>query len=80
MSGAFKGEFVKLLMALNETVERMQVIVLEIRRSSEDIAGGVSKMGPKLCELSLRSNAQAASVEDTNASVKTPSTTMRATT
>lgn len=77
MDGDFRGDFAELQNALNQSVERLENMVNDIRRAGGSIAVGASEIATGNTTLSERTEAQAASLQETAASMEEMTSTVK---
>ncbi|WP_027852310.1 methyl-accepting chemotaxis protein [Marinobacterium litorale] len=77
MEGQYRGDFAELHGALNQSVERLESMVNDIRHSGSSIAVGASEIATGNTTLSERTEAQAASLQETAASMEQMTSTVK---
>jgi len=77
MEGDFHGEFAVLNTNLNESMQKLQQVVGEIRTAGTSITSGSSEIAKGNATLSQRTESQAASLQETAASMEEMTSTVR---
>ncbi|MEM9199345.1 MAG: methyl-accepting chemotaxis protein [Pseudomonadota bacterium] len=70
MDGRFQGRFASLQTSMNGTVDRLAGLVADIQRSTHQMGSAISAIATESGELAERAVNQAASLEETNATLE----------
>jgi methyl-accepting chemotaxis protein len=77
MAGKYTGDFASLQSALNGSIMNLQGMIEELRSSSDSVNEGITQIKSSSEDLSNRTQAQAASLEETAASMEEMTSTVR---
>jgi len=77
MNGKYTGDFASLQNALNGSIMNLQGMIEELRSSSDSVNEGITQIKSSSEDLSHRTQAQAASLEETAASMEEMTSTVR---
>lgn len=77
MDGVYQGDFERLCKSLNGSLDQLETMVTDIRRTGASISVGASEIATGNTTLSTRTESQAASLEETAASIEEMTSTVK---
>jgi methyl-accepting chemotaxis protein len=77
MDGNYSGEFIKLASSINAYIEKLLVMVNEIKDSAAQVKAGAKEIASGNSNLSQRTEEQAASLEETSSAMEEITTTVQ---